>query len=340
MPEMVNTAWITWVCRLKSINYGNFEQKSFVITSVRARIGYCALSSYRSVHIMELFMHRVFAILILSWLIPAAVLAQASDAFEVASIKPSDPNTQGISFSNSPGAININGATAKLLIQQAYDVRESQISGGPGWIGSDRFDIAAKADASAAGPDGLKNPADQAKAAEKMRARLQNLLKERFHLVTHRETKELAVYVMTLAKGGPKFKETKEDPAEGKDGNRPRRSSMRVGRGQIIAQSIPMDNLARLLSQQLGRTVIDKTGLQGNYDFTLEWTPDPGQSLGGGPGGPVEPSREMQRPDNAPDANGPSVFTAIQEQLGIKLESQKAPVEMLVIESIEKPSEN
>jgi uncharacterized protein (TIGR03435 family) len=111
---------------------------------------------------------------------------------------------------------------------------------------------------------------------------------------------------------------------------------MRMGRGEITGQSVPLSFLASVLSQQLGRTVLDQTGLKGNYDVALKWTPEPGEGmmLGAPGGGPP--------PDGAPppDVSGPSVFTALQEQLGLKLEPTKAPAEVLTIDHVERPSEN
>jgi uncharacterized protein (TIGR03435 family) len=287
-------------------------------------------------------MSAIFACFSLPALSITGVFAQTSStAFEVASIKPSDPSTQGVTFMNGPGGLNINGATIKMLIQQAYDVRDFQISGGPGWINSDRYDIKAKIESGTNAPPDPRNLADQRKSIEQQRERLRDLLADRFQLKIHRETKELSAYALKPAKGGPKLKESKlDDPASNSDksSERPRGPFMRVGRGQIIGQSISLDFLAQMLSQQVGRPVIDKTDLKGAYEFTLEWTPDPAQSLEPGFSGPGEPPR----PDSpAPaEVNGTSVFVAIQEQLGLKLESQKAPVEIIVIESVEKPSEN
>jgi uncharacterized protein (TIGR03435 family) len=272
------------------------------------------------------------------------VFAQTSSAaFEVASIKPSDPNTLGVTFRNAPGSLNISGATVNMLIQQAYDVRDFQISGGPGWINSGRYDIVAKIERGTNTPPDPGNIADQRKSMEQQRERLRALLADRFQLKIRRETKELQAYVLTPAKGGLKLKESRlDEPAPALSGDkgpeRPRGPFIRVGRGQIIGQFISLDFLVQVLAQQVGRPVIDNTGLKGSYDFTLEWTPDPGQGLGPGFGGPGEPPR----PDNpAPtEPSGTSVFVAIQEQLGLKLESQKTPVEIIVIESVEKPSEN
>jgi bla regulator protein blaR1 len=281
----------------------------------------------------------------------AAFAQSPSSAFEVASIKPSDPKIQGITFRNGPGgSLNITGATLKMLIEQAYDVRDFQISGGPGWINSDRYDIVAKAESGVNPPP--PNPAnipDQRKAMEQQRERLRALLADRFQLRIRRETKDMQVYALTQAKGGPKLKESNlEIPAPKQNGDKgpqtPRGAFMRMGPGQIIAQAGSMDFLIQALSRQLGRTVVDRTGLKGMYDFTLEWTPDPAQGMGQGFGGPSDGSvgKEPPRSDNpAPaDPNGPSLFAALQEQLGLKLENQKGPVEVIVIESVERPSEN
>jgi bla regulator protein blaR1 len=273
----------------------------------------------------------------------AGVFAQSSSSFEVATIKPSDPNTPGITFRNAPGSIDIRGATLGILIEQAYDVRDFQISGGPGWVNSDRYDVMAKTERGNAAPPDAGNFQDPRKQMEQQRERLRALLTDRFRLKIRRDTKEMQAYALTPAKGGPKLKESKvEEPTPVPDGSkapqRPRGPMIRIGRGQITGQSITLDFLVRLLAQQVGRPVVDKTGLAGTYDLTLEWTPEPVQ--GAGPG--IAPPGEPQRSDNpAPaDSSGTSIFVAVQEQLGLKLESQKTPVEVIVIESVEKPSEN
>jgi uncharacterized protein (TIGR03435 family) len=163
-----------------------------------------------------------------------------------------------------------------------------------------------------------------------MRERLRALLAERFQLTLHRETKEQSVYALVVAKGGPKLQQGQAKEATG-----PRGPMMRMGRGELSGQGVELEMLTRTLSSQLGRTVIDRTGLKGNFDFKLTWTPDPGQSAG--PPGGLPAGADAPPP---PDPNGPSVFTALQEQLGLRLESQKGPVEMLVIDRVEKPSEN
>jgi len=162
---------------------------------------------------------------------------------------------------------------------------------------------------------------------EQMRERVRSMLADRFQLMVHRETKESAVYALVVAKGGTKLKEN-TDPS-GRPGIMGRR------RGEFTGTAAPMQLLTQMLSNQLGRPVIDKTGLTGKYDFQLQWTPDPGQNPG--PPGVLPPGVAAPPP---PDPNGPDVFTAIQEQLGLRLESQKGPVDMIVVDRVEKPSEN
>jgi bla regulator protein BlaR1 len=257
--------------------------------------------------------------------------------FEVASVKPSATDDRRTMLQIQPGGgLRTSGSTLKMLLTFAYDVREFQVSGGPGWINTDRYDIVAKAERSAGAenaPDDPRKMTDEQRktVGDEMRERLRALLADRFQLTIHRETKEQSVYALVVAKGGAKLLE-----AQQKEGTGPRGPMMRMGRGELSGQGVQLEMLTRTLSSQLGRTVIDRTGLTGNFDFKLTWTPDPGQSatpLGGGP----PPGADAPPP---PDPNGPSVFTALQEQLGLRLESQKGPVEMLVIDRVEKPSEN
>jgi uncharacterized protein (TIGR03435 family) len=269
----------------------------------------------------------------------AAVLAFGQSApapltFEVASIKPGggDEHRVGIQFMPG-GGLRTTGTTLKFLITFAYDVRDFQVSGGPGWINSDRFDVMAKSDRSTsdnATPDEMRNMTDaQMKTtAEQMRVKLQALLADRFQLTLHHETKEQPVYALVISKNGSKLQESQMKAGE-------RRRMMRMGRSELNGEGVAIDMLTHTLSNVLGRPVIDRTGLKGNYDFKLQWTPDPGQS--GGFGGPPPPGIEAPPP---PDPNGPSIFTAVQEQLGLRLESQKGPVDLIVIDRVEKLSDN
>jgi bla regulator protein BlaR1 len=241
--------------------------------------------------------------------------AQAPRAFEVASIKPTNASDNRVAFTMQPGGrFNATNVTVKMLLQNAYGVRDFQISGGPGWIGSERFDITAKLDGDVTGPlpPGALRPA------------LQGLFEDRFQLKFHRETREMPVYALMLAKNGPKLQKAAGEKTPG--------PMLRMGRGQLTAKNADMRMIAEQLAQQLGRSVVDKTGLSGEFDFELNWTPEAGS---GGPFGP--------EPGAAPppvDSSGPSIFTALQEQLGLRLESQRGPVEILVIDRLERPSEN
>jgi bla regulator protein blaR1 len=233
---------------------------------------------------------------------------KAAPKFEVASIKPSDPSVNGFRIQNAPGGRLIaSGVTVKFLIQRAYGVREFQIVGAPGWIDTARFDLNAKSD-----EDGANQP-------DAMPLRMRALLAERFKLQLSRETREMPVYALVIAKGGPKLKESESGPE----------NSMSIGRGRITVKGAGTAMLSVQLSQSLGRIVHDKTGLAGSYDFKLEWTPE-GQPLG---------PKDGDTPSSI-DSSGPTLFTALQEQLGLKLESTKGPVEVLVIERVEKPTEN
>ncbi len=242
--------------------------------------------------------------------------------------------------------------TLKLLMEQAYDVRDFQISGAPGWFDSEHYDVDAKPeDSGNANQDPRKMTEGQRQAMQdRLRQMIQSLLADRCKLAFHRESKDLPVYILTVAKNGPKLQPAKKDETSAAmtpppDAARPsgdksvpyKGRMMRMGRGQINAQEVPLQFLADSLSRQLGRTVIDKTGLTGTYDFTLTWTPDEsqGQMFKGAPEG-----KETGDSAPPPDASGPTIFTAIQEQLGLKLESQKGPVEILVIDHVERPGEN
>jgi uncharacterized protein (TIGR03435 family) len=259
--------------------------------------------------------------------IAVAVAAMAaialSQEFEVASIKPNMSGDRRVGIQMAPGGRYVaSGINTKFLIQQAYGVRDYQIQGGPRWLDTDRFDINAKA----AGGEFKR---------EHMGIMMQKLLADRFQLKIRRETKELPVYSLLVAKGGSKLKPRAAEGGES-------RPMFRMGRGQINAQNVGMAMFVNELARQAGRNVIDNTGLTGNFDVKLEWTPEPGQGGGGlfgGPAGPGGPGGDGPRPAPA-DPNGPTLFTAIQEQLGLKLEPAKGPVEIIVIDSVEKPSEN
>ena len=178
--------------------------------------------------------------------------------FEVVSIKAADPNVRMVQMELAPGGrFTATGVTLRLLLQRCYSVRDFQISGAPSWAGSDRYQINAKAE------DGQRNI-----GPEQISLMLRGVLTERFQLTFHRETKEGSVYFLVPGKGGPKLKE-----AEG-GGDGRQDQQVRMGRGMIDSKGASIEALVNQLSNQLGRPVIDKTGLTGLYDFKLEWTPD------------------------------------------------------------------
>jgi bla regulator protein blaR1 len=235
-------------------------------------------------------------------------------AFEVASIKPSAPGGRGISINRTPGGrLTTENVSLRFLITFAYDVRDFQVTGGSGWIADARWDISAK-------PEGEIPQNDDGNL--KIRAMVRSLLADRFKLVVHTETREMPVYALIVGKNGAKLLPSPEGS---------RGPSMRTGRGQLSVTKCPLSLFAQALSNQLGRTVIDQTGMTGDFDFKLEFAPDQNQ--------PVKPI-DGHEPVAAMESEGPSVFTAIQEQLGLRLEGRKGLVKIVVIDQAEKATEN
>jgi uncharacterized protein (TIGR03435 family) len=244
---------------------------------------------------------------------PVRMAANANPGIEVATIKPSDPNRPGKLFSfKGQDVITIN-TTISDIITMAYDLHPRQIVGAPAWIESDKYDIEAKPDV-----PGQPNVAQ-------MKIMLQKLLADRLELKFHREKRELSVYALTVTKTGKKFNKSERDP----NGN----SGLFFGAPRVTLNvtNATMGQFTNLLQAAvLDKPVVDQTGLTEKYDFVVKFTPDPGmmQGLGGGP----PPADNVDAP--------PDLFTAIQQQLGLKLESTKAPADVLVLDHIEKPSAN
>jgi len=214
-------------------------------------------------------------------------------AFEAATIKPSKDQPGHSGSHSRTGMIVLTGQTLKGLICSAYQVKDFQVSGGPNWIDGDRFDINAKAEGAANGPQ--------------LKLMLQTLLADRFQLVIHHEQKIAPSFALVLAKSGLKLK-----PVEGATG-----SNSNGGRGQLTVTGMTMAGLADWLSRTTGTLVTDFTAAPGAYDFKLEWSMDGDK-------------------DDAQSA----LFVALQSQLGLKLESRKLPVDLIVVDRAEKPSEN
>jgi uncharacterized protein (TIGR03435 family) len=246
--------------------------------------------------------------------------------FDVVSVRQNKSGTNAFRSRSTPDGISVENASLLMLIRQAYAMMNSlddKFLRVPDWASTERYDIQAKVDPS----DIAELPKLDATQRGLM---LQALMADRFKLVTHRDVKEQPVYTLVIAKNDLKLTESKPDDthpdgAEEIHGNK-RPNAIHTSRGHLAAQAISMSNLAVILTQIAGRTVLDKTGLKGTYDVTLNWAPEDGQPtlLNGVP-------QEETRP---------SLFTALQEQLGLKLESQKASVEVLVIDHVERPSEN
>jgi uncharacterized protein (TIGR03435 family) len=273
-----------------------------------------------------------------------------AQTFEVASVKPSAPpegggrrmiRIGGGPGTSDPGRITYTGVPLMFILSGAYDVKNFQING-PSWLDSERFDITATV-----APGTTKEQAG---------VMMQNLLAERFHLTVHREKKEMQGYELTVAKGGAKLKESAPDadeppaPASGPPKRDANGRPILAGPGLLIniemtpkgpmalmaSKAQPLSQLVQMLGNQLKMPVVDKTGLTGKYDFHVEFSPDlagmgvPPPSGGGSVAGPL-----------TGDESGPDMMTAIRQQLGLRLDAKKMPVEMIVIEHVDKvPTEN
>jgi bla regulator protein blaR1 len=254
--------------------------------------------------------------------------------FEVASVKPHQPEQMmRIAMRLTPDGINFEGLPLERLIQLSFRLPEDRIFNEPGWVKSGQFDIETKV-----------GPEDAAKlkslTMDERWAMMIPVLQERFGLTFHRETRNLQVYTLVVGKGGIKMKEAQPTadvkgtpaPAQGRTMLQfsPNEMVMRTSGGGVTTEM-----LARMLSQQVGSTVLDKTGLSGKYEYELHWISDHNM---GGMGIPATAGPSGREPQQ--EGDGPSLFTALQEQLGLKLVSQKVPVEVLVIDHIQQPSPN
>jgi uncharacterized protein (TIGR03435 family) len=216
-----------------------------------------------------------------------------SSAFEVASVRPNRSDSHSSRFSSNKGSVRSTNVSLRDFIRRACNVKDYQVTG-PDWLATQRYDIAAKAEASV--------------SDKQLMAMLQALLAERFKLAIHRETKERTVYDLVVGKNGPKLHEVEAGPGRTTD-----------GRGSLSGQKMSMSQLADSLSQHVNLPVLNMTGIKGAFDIELKWAPEEGKDSG----------------------NGPSIFTAVQEQLGLKLEQRKGPMEIIVVDRAERvPTEN
>ena len=245
----------------------------------------------------------------------ASAFSQQS-GFDVVSIKPSDPLSNGMRVGISPsGTFEAKGVTLLDLISQAYDVRVFQIVGASGWMGTAKYEIITKDEAKGPSMADLNGMNDKQRQSfhDRLVAKLQVMLADRYQLKVHREKKEMPVYALVIAKGGVEMQVATDDEAHDSGLNGSRTDD---GKSSLTGKNLPLENLARFLSNQTGRPVTDQTGLTAKYNFKMIYAPDMN------------------------DLTGPSIFTALQEQLGLKLESQKGPADVLVSVSVQNPSEN
>jgi uncharacterized protein (TIGR03435 family) len=246
--------------------------------------------------------------------------------YDVASIKPSK-RSGGVFFvgmEDTPDGFTATNFPLKSLIASAYGVQSYEVFGAPGWLGSEEYDIEAKMDGSVV--DALLKLSTNDRTLERQHM-LQALLLDRLKLTIHHETKELQTYTLVIAKNGPKLQESKPGDTNSNESLGASGGSVGAGVLAMVAlggteiatgKAVPIANLVRNLTGFLSCPVLDKTGLTGVYDIKLQWTED----------------------NNQTDPNGPSLFTAIQDQLGLKLESRKGPAEVIVIDHVERPSGN
>ena len=254
-------------------------------------------------------------------LLAALAFAQppaGAPAFEVASVKPARPpseNNLRVSMTGDAGSVRFSNVTLRDVMTRAYSVKDHQITA-PDWLRSERYDIVAKL------PQGASR--------DQIPAMLETLLAERFQLKLHRETKVMPIYALVAGKNGPKLRETTESTGG-------MRMSMSP-KGRQMSGKVTIKALSDALSRMMDRPVMDMTELKGTYDVNLEWVADENQPGLFGPG----PRRPEGAQERAPDrGEGPSIFTAVQEQLGLRLEARKSPVEILVVDHVEKtPTEN
>jgi bla regulator protein blaR1 len=254
-------------------------------------------------------------------------------AYEVVSIKLNKSENQMARLMYTADGFNATNIPLKGMIQDAYGLaEENQIVGAPSWLSSERYDLEAKVDSS----DVAELHALDFVLRRQM---LQPVLAERLQLKAHLETRELMVYALVIGKNGSKLHEAKPGDTyahglKGPDGaGGPGMTLMTAG--QLTSQGISISDFTRILSQRLGSNVLDRTGLTGKYDISMQWPEDNGPAAGPPGAGAGEPG------GSAPvESTGPSIFSVIQEQLGLKLEAQKAPVEVLVIDHVERPSAN
>jgi uncharacterized protein (TIGR03435 family) len=333
------------------------------IVRIMTQVGRTKLNFSRKLLLAGFALAAVLGPLVLGLKVAPQVWAQNNQpgaaqrpSFEVASIKPNpgcekNPPPGPGTFTPSPDRVEIPCTNLKTLIMIAYgtyadgvtiDPQRLHMEGGPSWMQSEYYSVSAKADAPPAHSQMMLGPM------------LQALLEERFRLKTHREPREMPVYAITVAKGGLKLQplaevactpidevhmvERKAEDFCGTLRIRP----TETGNTMMDMSGSTMTQFAQGLSRLAGRTVIDRTGIEGQFNFHLEFTPDPGMPTFGPPG--MRPPNDGSAADSSsplpPTGSGPDLFVALREQMGVKLSSEKAPVSVLIIDHVEKPTTN
>jgi len=262
-----------------------------------------------------LLLSATAAVAILVQAVTAQTMPSPAYKFEVISIKSTKNTAQNTRIAPGPnGGIRTQNTNVMMLLAFAYNCPEFQFVNAPSWTHSDAFDITATPDHPEEAPGPKPSRSAMQDLVDRQRQRMQSLLIERFGLVLRRETREMPIYALTVDKGGVKITESPEGPTS---------LQMPTGRPRLLGKGVSMPMLAGTLSNVLLRPIVDETGLKGRYDLQLEWSPD-----------------SSPNPDGAQSDLGPSLFTAIREQAGLRLESKKGPGPVFVIDKISKPDEN
>lgn len=321
---------------LQSRNAGSFSSNGLVYVTLWPLIlradGSIVTGSHEKFGVLKQLLLSIAGVAAVAGVMAFALLCasqirgQSQDAakapslsFEVASIKPDHLDGHSTRISYDTNSFLTSGVTLKRLIEFAYNIGDFQVSGGPAWADSETYQILAKIDQETVAALS-KLPRDE--VGEQRRVMVQKLLAERFNLKLTHSTKELPIYALMVTKNGPKFKQSTDNANAGISNHN----------GELTVKAATMSRFGEWLSRIVDRKVVDKTGLEGKYDFEMKYD-NRGQAL-------TATLPAEGTPAALSDSSGPSIFAALNDQLGLRLESQKGPVEILIIESAEKPSPN